>query len=287
MGSRQIPGIHEEGESGRLNEYCSRTCCSASLFAANQVRERFPGTRVFEFYRDIRAYGRGQEELYQKAARNKVLFLRFEPGNPPVVERSPDSSGFPITVRVRDTLTFGEEVQVPADLVVLAVGMEPEDIRDVVDMMKLPVGADGFLLEVHPKLRPVELATTGLLLAGTCQAPMDIGESCNAASAAASKAAVLLAQGSVQLDPFVAEVDPQKCEGTGACVEACLREGAIRLVEAEKDGRKVRRAEVVSALCLGCGACVATCPTGAIQVKGSTLAQFEAMVDAIVADKAA
>ncbi len=122
---------------------------------------------------------------------------------------------FPIVVRVQDTLTFGEEVEIPADLVVLAVGMEPSDIGDLVDMMKLPVGADGFLLEVHPKLRPVELATAGLLLAGTCQAPMDIGESCNAASAAASKAAVLLAKGSVQLDPFVAEVDPEKCEGHG------------------------------------------------------------------------
>ncbi|MEJ5364962.1 MAG: CoB--CoM heterodisulfide reductase iron-sulfur subunit A family protein [Desulfosoma sp.] len=287
VGSRQIPGIHEENASGRLNEYCSRTCCSATLFAANQVRERFPGTRVFELYRDIRAYGRGQEELYQQAARNKVLFLRFEPENPPRVERSEGTFPFPIVVRVQDTLTFGEEVEIPADLVVLAVGMEPSDIGDLVDMMKLPVGADGFLLEVHPKLRPVELATAGLLLAGTCQAPMDIGESCNAASAAASKAAVLLAKGSVQLDPFVAEVDPEKCEGTGACVDACLRDGAIRMVETEKDGRTVRRAQVVSALCLGCGACVAVCPTGAIQVKGSTLAQFEAMVDAIVSDQAA
>jgi len=287
VGSRQIPGIHEENASGRLNEYCSRTCCSATLFAANQVRQRFPGTRVFEFYRDIRAYGRGQEELYQQAAHNKVLFLRFEPENPPRVERSEGGAPFPLTVRVQDTLTFGEEVEVPADLVVLAVGMEPSDMGDLVDMMKLPVGADGFLLEVHPKLRPVELATAGLLLAGTCQAPMDIGESCNAASAAASKAAVLLAKGSVQLDPFVAEVDPEKCEGTGACVEACLREGAICMVDVEKDGHTVRRAHVVSALCLGCGACVAVCPTGAIQVKGSTLAQFEAMVDAIVSDQAA
>uniref|UniRef100_A0A831ZY95 CoB--CoM heterodisulfide reductase iron-sulfur subunit A family protein n=1 Tax=Desulfacinum infernum TaxID=35837 RepID=A0A831ZY95_9BACT len=287
VGSRQIPGIHEENASGRLNEYCSRTCCSATLFAATQVRQRFPDTRVFEFYRDIRAYGRGQEELYQQAAHNKVLFLRFEPENPPRVERVEGAAPFPLAVRVQDTLTFGEEVEVPADLVVLAVGMEPSNVGDLVDMMKLPVGADGFLLEVHPKLRPVELATAGLLLAGTCQAPMDIGESCNAASAAASKAAVLLAKGSVQLDPFVAEVDPEKCEGTGACVDACLREGAIRMVDMEKDGRTVRRAHVVSALCLGCGACVAVCPTGAIQVKGSTLAQFEAMVDAIVSDQAA
>ncbi len=287
VGSRQIPGIHEEDESGHLNEYCSRTCCSATLFAANQIRTRYPKTQVFEFYRDIRAYGRGQEELYQEAAHNRVLFLRFEPEDPPRVEPAEAGSPHPLVVRVKDTLTFGEEVQVPADLVVLAVGMEPNNIQDLVDMMKLPVGADRFLLEVHPKLRPVELATTGLLLAGTCQAPMDIGEACNAASAAASKAAALLAKGYVELDPFVAEVDPDKCQGTGACVEACLGDGAIRMVEVEVQGKKVRRAEVVSALCLGCGACVAVCPSGAIQVKGSTLAQFEAMVDAIASDEAA
>ncbi len=287
VGSRQIPGIHEEGDSGRLNEYCSRTCCSAALFAATQVRERFPETRVFDFYRDIRTYGRGQEEIYHKAAQHKVLFFRFTAENPPQVEPYRGPGGYPLQVRVQDTLTFDEEVQVPVDLVVLAVGMEPSNIQDLVHLMKLPVGADGFLLEVHPKLRPVELATTGLLLAGTCQAPMDIAESCNAASAAASKAAVLLAKGFVTLDPFVAEVDPEKCEGTGACLEACLREGAIRWVGTEKEGRTVRRAEVVSALCQGCGACVAVCPHGAVQLKGSTLAQYEAMVEAIAADEAA
>lgn len=287
VGSRQIPGVHEENESGRLNEYCSRTCCSAVLYAANQVRERFPGTRVYGFYRDIRTYGRGQEEIYQAAARNKVLFFRFEPENPPKVDRADATDPFPLIVRVPDTLTFGEEVEVPVDLVVLAVGMEPNDVSDLVQLMKLPVGSDGFLLEVHPKLRPVELATTGLLLAGTCQAPMDIGESCNAASAAASKAAVLLSHKAVTLDPFTAEVDLDRCEGTGACVEACLRPGALRLVDMDQDGRTVRRAQVVSALCLGCGACVAVCPTGAIQVKGSTLAQFEAMVDAVTAHQAA
>ncbi|SHF94841.1 heterodisulfide reductase subunit A [Desulfacinum infernum DSM 9756] len=287
VGSRQIPGVHEEDASGHLNEYCSRTCCSATLFAANQVRTRYPGTRVFEFYRDIRAYGRGQEELYQEAAHNRVLFFRFEPEDPPRVERADGPTGTPLVVRVKDTLTFGEEVQVPADLVVLAVGMEPAGIQDLVKMMKLPVGADRFLLEVHPKLRPVELATTGMLLAGTCQAPMDVTEACNAASAAASKASALLAKGCVQLDPFVAEVDWDKCRGTGACVEACLGDGAIERVDVVVDGETVRRAQVVSALCLGCGACVAVCPTGAIQVKGSTLAQFEAMVDAIASDPAA
>lgn len=287
VGSCQIPGVHEAAEGATLNEYCSRTCCSASLSFANQIREKHPATRVFEFYRDIRTYGRGQEKLYQLASKNRVLFFRFEADEPPRVETNDTSSDSPLVVNVKDTLTFGEEVQVPADLVVLAVGMEPNGIQDLVEMMKLPVGADRFLLEVHPKLRPVELPNAGLLLAGTCQAPMDIGEATNAASAAAVKASVLLAKGFVELDPFVAEVDLGKCTGTGACVEACLGDDALKLVDVEVDGQLVKKAQVSPAFCLGCGACVAVCPENAINIKGWTLKQYEAMVDAIVSDLAA
>jgi heterodisulfide reductase subunit A len=284
VGSRQIPGIHEEDETGYLNEYCSRTCCTATLHAANAVRDTYPGTRVFDFYRDIRTYGRGQEELYERASKNKILFLRYEPAEAPVVERNNGSNGYPLLVKVNDTLTFGEEVEVPVDLVVLAVGMEPNNVSNLVEMLKLPVGADRFLQEVHPKLRPVESSVAGILLAGTCQSPMDTGEACSGASSAAVKASSLLGRGYVELDPFVAEVDLAKCTGAGACVEACLREGALSLVGIEVDGEKVRRAEVNPALCNGCGACVAVCPENAINVKGWTLKQYEAMVDMIVAD---
>lgn len=287
VGSRQIPGVHEEDENGRLNEHCSRTCCSATLHAANEVRKRYPSTHVYEFYRDIRAYGRGQEELYSEAAANRVLFLRFEPESPPVVVANPRPGSFPLLVKVKDTLTFGEEMEVPADLVVLSVGMEPSDVSGLVEMMKLPVGADRFLLEVHPKLRPVELSVAGILLAGTCQAPMDVGEASAAASAAAVKASALLARGYVELDPFVAEVDLEKCKGTGACIDACLGEGALSLVEVELGGQKVKRARVTPAFCLGCGACAAVCPENAIEVKGWTLKQYEAMVDMIVSDDVA
>jgi len=287
VGSRQIPGIHPEDESGRLNEYCSRTCCSATLNAANTIREAYPGTSVYEFYRDIRTYGRGQEELYYQASRNRVVFLRFEAEESPQVVDNRASGDFPLRVKVKDTLTFGEEVDVPADLVVLATGMEPTGIPELVEMMKLPVGTDRFLLEVHPKLRPVELSQAGILLAGTCQAPMDVGEACNAAGGAAVKAAALLGRGYVELDPFVAEVDLEKCKGSGACVEACLADGALQLVQMEVDGRQVRRAQVTPALCLGCGACVAVCPENAIDVNGWTLKQYEAMVDRFVADDVA
>ena len=287
VGSRQIPGIHPEDELGNLNEYCSRTCCSATLNAANIIRETYPATSVYELYRDIRTYGRGQEEIYDQAAQNKVVFLRFEDEDFPAVVENSYSDDFPLLVKLNDTLTFGEEVEVPADLVVLATGMEPTGISELVGMMKLPVGTDRFLLEVHPKLRPVELPQTGILLAGTCQAPMDVGEVCNAAGAAAVKAAALLGRGYVELDPFVAEVDMAKCKGSGACVEACLVDGALRLVEMEADGQNVQRARVAQALCTGCGACVAVCPENAIDINGWTLKQYEAMVDRIVADDVA
>ncbi len=285
VGSRQIPGIHAENEGGYLNEYCSRTCCSATLYAANQIREQYPKTRVFDFYRDIRTYGRGQEELYTEAARNGTLFFRFEAGEEPQVLRNPDPQGAPLLVRVKDVLTCGEELEVPVDLVVLAVGQEPNDLADLVEKLKIPVGADRFLQEVHPKLRPVEVSVAGILLAGTCQAPFDVGESCAAAGAAAVKVAAILTRGYVELDPFVAEVDLSKCVGTGACVEACLAEGALTLVEQIVAGERVQRAQVNPALCLGCGACVAVCPDNAINLQGWTLKQYEAMVDMIVSDE--
>jgi heterodisulfide reductase subunit A len=274
VGSRQIPGIHDPDVEGRLNEYCSRTCCSAIMQAAVQVREGYPQTQVFDYFRDIRTYGRGQEEYYERASDNNVLFIRYEPESPPQVERI-ERGAYPLRVRVNDTLTFGEELSAEVDLVVLGVGMQAHPIADLAEMMKLPMGMDGFLQEVHPKLRPVELANTGILLAGTCQAPMDVGESCSAAQAAAAKAATLLTQGFVELDPYVAQVDADRCSGHGQCAAVCPVEGAVKL----ENGK----ANVNPALCTGCGICVGQCPEQAIDVNGWTLRQYEAMVDAIVA----
>jgi len=282
VGSRQIPGIHEPDENDKLNEHCSRTCCTATLQAAIDIRQRHPKTQVLEYYRDIRTYGRGQEEYYEQASSNNVVFLRYEPDDAPVVERVKGGK-YPLKVTVKDTLTFGEQIEADVDLVVLSVGMVPSDIGDLVDMMKLPVSTDSFLQEVHPKLRPVELAKTGIMLAGTCQAPMDIGETCNASQAAAAKASILLSKGYVELDPFIAQVDLQRCAGHGECVAACPVDGAIGMEEIEVDGQTQSRAQVKSAVCTGCGTCVAVCPENAIDVNGWTLRQYEDMVDAIVA----
>lgn len=283
VGSRQIPGIHKPKENGQLNEYCSRICCSAMLNASNQIREKFPQTGIYEMYRDIRTYGRGHEELYTRASANKVVFMRYEADELPKVSPSthPD---YLLQVKIKDGLTFNEQMIVPADLVVLATGIEPGDVSDIASMMKLPIGTDKFLLEVHPKLRPVEVPVTGVFLAGTCQAPMDAGEACNAAGAAAVKASALLGKGYIELDPFVAQVDLDKCQGHGACVDACLKEGALNLVEMDIDGQTLKKARVTAAYCLGCGACAAVCPERAIDINGWALKQYEDMVDAIVSD---
>ncbi len=284
VGSRQREGIHKPGPNGQLNQYCSRVCCTATLQAAIEIRDRFPNVNVYEVYQDIRTYGRGHEDFYQNASEQGVLFLRYAAEEPPMVTKIDNSNGSPLMVKVKDYLTFGEEIEVPADLVVLSTGIMPRDISNLIEILKLPRSADGFLQEVHPKLRPVELAVNGIFIAGTCQAPMDITESCAASSAAASKTSTILSKGYIELDPFVARVDPQRCEGEAKCVEECKFTHAISLIEREVDGEKMKQAQVNPALCRGGGMCVAVCPHGAIQVDGWQLDQFELMIDAITGE---
>ena len=282
VGSRQIPGVHKPGPDGHLNEYCSRVCCTAALQAANEIRERFPETQVYDFYRDIRTYGRGHEEYYERASKRGVLFFRYDAQNPPVVSATSNGSDYPLWVRVKDTLTWNEEIEVGVDLVVLAVGMEARGLDGLGQQLKIPVGSDRFLLEVHPKLRPVEASVGGVLLAGTSQGPKDITESCASASAAAAKAAAILSRGYVEMEPFVAEVDPALCDGCGDCIGECGYEGALELVEMKGGDGPIKKAVVHSTLCHGCGACAAVCPHRAIGVAGWTLDQYEAMVDALM-----
>jgi heterodisulfide reductase subunit A len=285
VGSRQIDGINEPQPDGQVNNYCSRVCCTATLHAANDLRQRFPAINVFDVYQDIRTYGRGHEEIYQQAGKNLVRFLRYHADEAPQIERAPQGDAYPMLVKVKDTLTQGEELEVPVDLVVLATGMLPNPIDDLIKLLKVSPGTDRFLLEVHPKLRPVETAVPGIVLAGTAQSPMNIQESCTAASAAAAKVSVLLSQGSVQLEPYVARVDVERCTGSGQCVEVCHYEGAISMQTVMLDGQEVQRASVAPANCVGCGMCVSACPQRAIDVQGWTLDQYEVMVDAIADDR--
>jgi heterodisulfide reductase subunit A len=285
VGSRQIEGIHEPQPDGQVNNYCSRVCCTATLHAANDLQQRFPSVNVFDVYQDIRTYGRGHEEYYEQAGKNLVRFLRYHADEAPQIVRALRGDAYPVLVKVKDYLTRGEELDVPVDLVVLATGMMPNPIDDLIKLLKVSPGTDRFLLEVHPKLRPVETAVPGIVLAGTAQSPMNIQESCTAAEAAAAKVSVLLSQGSVQLEPYVARVDVGRCFGSGQCVEVCHYKGAISMQTVIIGGQEVQRAVVTPANCVGCGMCVSACPNRAIDVQGWTLDQYEVMVDAIADDR--
>ncbi len=275
VGSRQFDGLDEPQADGKVNDYCSRLCCTAGLHAMEDLLEKLPGTRVYNVYKDIRTYGRGHEDYYERMSKKGVRFFRYADGE------KPEFVGHKL--KVRDILTWGEELEVPVDMLVLVTGIMPRDIFTITDALKLPTGVDRFLQEVHPKLRPVELANNGVLIAGCCQGPMDVIESCASAEAAAVKATILLAKGEIELDPYVARVVPERCDGCEKCLSECEYKGALTMTNRPEGGPLV--ATVNKALCVGCGACVAVCPTRAIQIAGWSLDQFDAMVDALVSEE--
>ncbi|MBW1710258.1 MAG: CoB--CoM heterodisulfide reductase iron-sulfur subunit A family protein [Deltaproteobacteria bacterium] len=270
VGSRQVPGVNQVAEGQELHQHCSRTCCTSLINNALNIRQCYPETEVYDIYRDIRTYGRGHEEIYLNASAAGVRFLRFRGLEPPVVEEATNDD-YALTVKVREITFPDDELEIPVDLVVLGTGMLPGRIEKLVDVMKCPTGPDGFLQEVHPKIRPVELATAGIYLAGSCQAPMNIAEAASAASAAAAKVSAVLSKSVVELEPFVAKVNSEKCSACLTCVRSCPF-GVPKIV----DGK----AHIEPAACYGCGACSAECPGKAV-----SLAHFDD--DHILASKKA
>jgi len=277
VGARQEPGIYKPIKDGQqLNRYCSRVCCMASLKNTLEIKRRYPDARVYYLYRDIRTFGRGHEDYYRKAGESRVLFIKYKAEAPPIVSNNPNG----LTVTVQDVLTNNEIIAVPADLVVLNVSMvPPDDAVDLQTKLKIPRGTEGFFQEAHAKLRPLDTPSDGIYLAGTAQGPKDITDSAAMGSAAAAKAAILLAKGKVELEPIVAYVDLTKCDGCAMCVEPCTFK-AITIEEYEEKGAIKKRAVVNEALCKGCGACAATCPPKCIYVKHFTLDQISAMINA-------
>ncbi|MHA1405749.1 MAG: CoB--CoM heterodisulfide reductase iron-sulfur subunit A family protein [Candidatus Heimdallarchaeaceae archaeon] len=280
VGSRQIEGENKPGKHGRINTYCSKYCCTATLENALEIKKNFQDIAVFDIYQDIRTYGLDHEDYYINASKNDVIFIRYNHEYPPEVIIN-DQGDYLFTIKVKDQLSYYEEVAIPADLVVLSVGMIPRNIDDIVSIFSIPVGSDGFLVEAHPKLRPVE-TSIGVFLAGTSQGPMDSTESASAASAAAAKVAAILSHDQLELPPFIAEIDPTKCEAIGECIKAC-EYGAIIITDVElPDGKVARKGKVDPSLCVGCGACIPVCPKEAINLIGWTTEQIEAMVDALI-----
>ena len=266
VGSRQTQSQEEQ-----KNEYCSRYCCNATLYIANELKKQFKDLRMYHLYKDIRSYGK-YEQYYTEAGKLDSVFIRYPESEPPVVTKECDE----IVVKVKDTLTDNEELKIPTDLVVLVVGMEPRHDELLEQVTKINRGMAGFYQEAHPKLKPVETFYKGVFLAGTCQAPKDIPETLASASAAASKAASLLLKGTIELEPRVATVDSALCTACNLCVEEC----PVNAITIEKQGAK-ETARVNEVLCTGCGACTAVCPTEAIQLKTLTTKQIYNMIKAM------
>ncbi|TET41941.1 MAG: CoB--CoM heterodisulfide reductase iron-sulfur subunit A family protein [Dehalococcoidia bacterium] len=252
--------------------YCSRVCCNQAIKNALKLKEIKPDMDICVLYRDMRTYG-FYEEYYEKARQMGVIFLLYEPEHKPEVSQIRKDGRYLLRVKGKDPV-LGEEVAIDADILALAVPITPpEDARELAMLYKVPLNADGFFLEAHVKLRPVDFATEGVFVCRLAHAPKAIEESIAQAKAAASRATTVLAKDTITAEGIVAFVDEDICSGCGIC-EALCPYGAITIDEEEKV------AKVNEALCKGCGTCCGACPSGAAQQRGFTADQVLSMVTA-------
>jgi heterodisulfide reductase subunit A2 len=267
VGSRNPPG-----DGGR--EYCSRVCCMYSLKLAHLVRDAVDA-EVVEFYRDMRTFGKDYESFYERVGHEGVQFVRFD--RDIQVRAAGNGNAGQLCVTATDVYT-GKPVEVLVDMIVLATGLEPQaDQAEMGRTFGLSLSPDGFFLEKHPKLAPVETASAGIFLAGACQGPKDIPDSVAQGGAAAGAALSMLDAGFVELEPFTTFVDRERCAGCHTCEGLCPY-GAIEMVEYA--GRTV--AYVNEVLCKGCGVCAAACPAGAAVQHGFTQEQVWAEIEGIL-----
>ncbi|MFW6055474.1 MAG: CoB--CoM heterodisulfide reductase iron-sulfur subunit A family protein, partial [Thermodesulfobacteriota bacterium] len=256
--------------------YCSKICCTHSVKSALDLKELNPEMNVMILYRDIRTYGQ-REDLYREAREKGIIFIRYEPENKPGVAKG-DSA---LVVKTTDHI-LQQDLEIEADLLILASAVVPRDNELLAQLYKLSLNEDKFFMEAHPKLRPVEFATEGIFLAGLAHYPKPIEETIAQAKAAASKAAVVLSQKEISVEGVVSRINETFCRGCGECVQACPY-SAVELIEREGEERTVTVAHVQPALCKGCGACSVACPTGAAGIKHFEDEKVMCMVQAALA----
>ncbi|MFC1887526.1 FAD-dependent oxidoreductase [Candidatus Cloacimonadota bacterium] len=248
-------------------EYCSRVCCMFSIKLASLLKQAKPETDIYIFYTDLRAFGKGYEEYYKRAQKMGIKFVRGKPSH-----FTENAFTKQVVVTVEDTLSRNI-IESEFDLVVLANGMGlSEASENIANQLKLAKSDDGFFKEAHPKYRPVDTLIEGVFLAGTSQGPKDIPDTVTQASAAAGRVIATLAQGEFSIDPILAFVHQDICEGCKKCLNVCPKQ-AIFL---NKEGK----AEVNEALCLGCGSCIVSCPLEAIDLNYYTSKQLYAGIAA-------
>jgi heterodisulfide reductase subunit A len=257
------------------HEYCSRVCCMYALKYGHLIKEKAGhDTQVYNFYIDMRCYGKGYEEFYRRLQEEGVTFLRGRPGEITDKAIAPEEEG-KLVIISEDTL-IGRRLRVPVDMVILCTAMEArENAPEVARVFGVSQGGDGFFLEEHPKLGPMSTPTDGVFLAGTCQGPKDIPDAVSHASGAAAQALSLATRGKVEIPSATSWIDPDVCAGCQTCIGLC----AYSAIEFdERRGVSV----VNEALCKGCGSCAGFCPSGAARVKHFTARQVFAEIEAIL-----
>ena len=274
----QCVGAMEEG-GGR--EYCSRICCATALKNASLIKELKADADVYVLYRQLQAYGREYENYFLRAQEKNVKFINYLPEKPPTVETGPDGK---LIVKVYNTLV-NKEIPINSDMVVLSTPLVQHKAgKELSPLLKVPLGADGFFLEAHIKLRPVDFATDGIYVCGTAHSPKAVDESIIQAYAAASSAAIPMAAGHVRSEAITADVNEDLCRGCGRCKEVC-EYNAITLEEKVMEVEPFFRAPILIAkvndvVCKGCGSCAIACPTGALAMKHFTDKQILAEIEA-------
>jgi len=246
----------------QTNEYCSRVCCMYTAKQAHMVKDKIPDSDLIVYYTDVRAFGKGFEEFYNRVQGEGVIYRRRELADPIQINKK----GNRVVVKAKG------HPDAEADLVVLATGIEPRhDSKDLVRLLNINESADGFMLEAHPKLRPVDTFTDGIFLAGCCQGQKDIPDAVAQASGAAVRASEPLAAGKVEVEAISSCIDEDLCSGCRICEDLCPY-SALEFDEKEKIMR------VNEVMCKGCGSCSSACPTGAISMRHFDLKQILAQI---------
>ena len=269
-GIKNVVMIQCVGSRNEERPYCSRICCQTAVKNAMLIREQNPEAKVSILYRDMQMYGVENEEMFRDSKAKGVRYLNYDPANPPQVE--------PDKVRVYHAL-LGRDMDLPADLVVLSTPIvSQEDAGATSRLLRVPVDENGFFLEAHVKLKPLDFATDGIFLCGSAHFPANIREAIAQGLGAASRASIPLSKGSVVVEPIISVLaDEDACRGCGLCVALCPY-GALEIQNTEK-GRKVH---VVDVACKGCGVCAATCYQHALSINSFTDEQIEAQLEAFL-----
>jgi len=271
-GLSQVVMIQCVGSRNEQNPNCSRVCCQSAIKNALHIKDLSPETEVYILYRDIRTYGL-LEDYYTLARQKGVLFFRFDPEDPPRLT----ASGNDLLVTFKDHV-LERDIEAKADLVILSAGMVPEDTEELASILKVPRNPEGYFMEAHVKLRPVDMASDGIFLCGTAHSPKLISESIGQALAAAARAATFLSQDTITLSAVTAQVDPDLCAACLVCVMSCPYE----VPRINEQGVS----EIDPALCHGCGVCVAECPAKAIQLDwyedDQILCKLDALLEGVI-----